>query len=254
MKRNFVDYHSHLLPGLDDGALDLGDSLEMARILAGFGFATVHCTPHLITGGFDNPPERVRQAARSLQRALDDHGIELRLICGTEHYLDEYLPESLPGALRVGASRYLLLEVPFRSGEELIPGMVAELQKHRLLPLFAHPERCNAFQPPAREEGMRGALAFMLGRRREPDLEGSLVAHLKDSGCRFQGNIGSFAGVYGSLVKQRAVFLLKHGVYSCLGSDAHTPQGLASILASGFEVVVEAVGEAAARELLGAEM
>jgi protein-tyrosine phosphatase len=250
MNRNFVDYHSHLLPAIDDGAVDLRDSLEMARALAGFGFGVVHCTPHLITGAFENPPERVRQVTRSLQRLIDDADIALRLVPSTEHYLDEFLPEKLPGALRAGASNYLLVEVPFRSGGELVPAMVAEFKKHGLLPLFAHPERCRAFQPPAQAEGVRGALSFVLGRRKELDVSGSLIVGLQKSGCRFQGNLGSFAGVYGSQVQQRAIFFLQQGVYSCLGSDAHTPQGLSAILSEGFDVVAATVGVPAAIELL----
>jgi protein-tyrosine phosphatase len=250
MNRVFVDYHSHLLPAIDDGAGSVADSLAMARILSDFGFAAVHCTPHLIKGGFDNPPDRVRQATRSLQRTVDEAGIALRLVPGTEHYLDEFLPELAHGALTVDASRYLLVEAPFNSGAEMLPQLVAELHKQKLLPLFAHPERCSVFQPPLREEGMFGALSFILGKRREADLQGSLIEELKAAGCRFQGNIGSFAGVYGSVVKQRALLLLQQGVYSCLGSDAHTAQGLADILASGFETVAAAVGEPAALKLL----
>jgi len=250
MKRVFIDYHSHLLPGIDDGAVDQNDSIEMARALVAFGFATVHCTPHLIKGGFENTPERVKQATRSLQRALNEAGIALRLVPGTEHYLDEFLLEMVPGAVTVGSTPYLLVEVPFRCGGELIPALVSGLRSNGLMPLFAHPERCSVFQPPVREEGMRGALSFVLGRRKEPDLEGSLILNLKEAGCRFQGNIGSFAGVYGSVVKQRAILFLKQGVYSCLGSDAHTSQGLAAILSGGFETVVAAVGESAALRLL----
>ena len=251
MNRNFVDFHSHLLPCIDDGAVDQRDSLEMAGILAGFGFTTVCCTPHLIKGGFENPPERVRQGTRTLQRILDDAGVALRLVPGTEHYLDEFLPEMLPGALTVGSSRYLLLEVPFRSGAEMVPAAAADLIKQGLLPLFAHPERCLAFQAPL---GNAGRFSFMLRRRKEPDLEGSLISSLKQAGCRFQGNLGSFAGVYGRAVQQRAVFFLKHAVYSCLGSDAHTSQGLADILSTGYEVVVATVGKYAAEQLLEGEL
>jgi protein-tyrosine phosphatase len=250
MTREFVDFHSHLLPALDDGATDLRESLEMARILASFGFTTVHCTPHMIKGGFENTPQRVRQATDSLQRRLDEAGIALRLVAGTEHYLDEYLSEQVPEALTVGASRYLLVEAPFRSSGELLPAMVASLKQRGLFPLFAHPERCRVFHPPVREEGVRGALSFVLGRRKAPDLEGSLLFSLKDAGCRFQGNLGSFAGGYGSEVKQRAVFYLTQGLYCCLGSDAHRPEHLEDLLSSGLEVVVAEVGEAAAHELL----
>jgi protein-tyrosine phosphatase len=250
MNKAFVDYHCHLLPGIDDGAVDPAESLEMARILAGFGFATVHCTPHLIKGGYDNPPERVQQAMRSLQRVLHEEGVALRLVPGTEHYLDEYLPEMVPGALTVDSSRYLLVEVPFSAGAELLSPLMDSLNQNGLLPLFAHPERCSVFQPSLREEGVRGALSYVLGRRKEPDLQGALILRMKQAGCRFQGNIGSFAGVYGSAVRQRAILFLKHGVYSCLGSDSHTSQGLAAILYSGYEVVAATVGEAAALKLL----
>jgi len=247
MNRNFVDFHCHLLPCLDDGAIDQRDSLEMASVLAGFGFTTVYCTPHLIKGGFENPPERVRLATRTLQRILADVGIALRLVPGTEHYLDEFLPGMIPGALSVGSSRYLLLEVPFRSGAEMVPPLTTNLMERGLLPLFAHPERCRAFQAPL---GKGGVFSFISKWRNEPDLTGSLITSLKESGCRFQGNIGSFAGMYGSEVKRQALFFLTEGVYSCLGSDAHTSQGLAKILSSGLEEIVEVIGEAAAWQLL----
>ena len=251
--RNFVDFHCHLLPSMDDGAIDGRDSLEMALALAEFGFATVHCTPHRIAGSFENPPERVRLATESMQRMLDGAGIALKLVPGTEHYLDEFLPEMVPGALTAGASRYLLVEVPFRSGADLVPGLVSGLASHGFSPLFAHPERCRSFQP-VRDAGLRGALSYVLGKRKEPDLEGSLLATLKQTGCRFQGNLGSFAGAYGSEVQQLAVFFLKQGVYSCLGSDAHTPRGLAALLAGGWEVVVDTIGETAASRLLEGEV
>jgi protein-tyrosine phosphatase len=250
MNRNFVDFHSHLLPAVDDGAVDQSDSLEMARALAAFGYTTVHCTPHLITGAFENTPERVTRATRSLQRVLHEAGIALKLFPSTEHYLDESLAAKLPGALTAGAHPFLLVEVPFRSGPELVPVLVADLEKHGLKPLFAHPERCRAFELPEHAEGVRGALSFMLGKPKEAGFQASLIASLQAQGCRFQGNIGSLAGVYGTAVQQRAVTLLKFGVYSCLGSDAHTSRGLAAILSEGYRVLVETVGEPAALRLL----
>jgi protein-tyrosine phosphatase len=253
MAKTYIDFHSHLIPGIDDGSVDPADSIEMARILATFGFGTVHCTPHLIKGGFDNPPDQVREGVARLRRVLDGAGVEMKLVAGTEHYFDEYLSQMLPGALTVNGSNYLLVEVPFRAGGDLIPAMVAHLRTQKLFPLFAHPERCSAFQPPFKDEGMLGAITSILGRRKEPEFEGSLIMQFKQSGCRFQGNIGSFAGVYGSEVKQRAVLFLKHGIYSCLGSDAHTSHGLGEILAGGLDLVCATVGEQAMRDLLEAK-
>lgn len=250
MDKNFTDYHCHLIPALDDGATDASESVAMARILAAFGFTTIHCTPHMIKGCYENDPARVTQATRSLQALLDDAGVALRLIPSTEHYLDEFLIDQLPGALMAGASsRFLLVEAPFKSGSEMITAMAAGLRNRGLAPLFAHPERCSAFDPAVRSEGLRAAFPFF-GRKNEPDMEGALVLKLRGSGCRFQGNLGSFAGFYGSDIKQRALLFLKHGVYSCLGSDAHRSERLASMLSAGLEAVVAAVGEEAAYRLL----
>jgi protein-tyrosine phosphatase len=247
--RNYIDYHCHLLPAVDDGSANVRESLEMARILAEFGFATVHCTPHRIKGCYDNHPAKVVEATQSLQQLVDEAGIGLRLIPGTEHYLDEFLLEQVPEALTV-ASRYLLTEIPFRSEGEMIPAMVSWLNERGLAPLFAHPERCNAFEPPLREEGGRGILSFMRKPQKRPDMEGSLILKLARSGCRFQGNLGSFAGIYGSEVKERALLFLKQNVYSCLGSDAHRSESLPAILSSGYETIAGEVGEEGAKRLL----
>ena len=250
MNRNFTDYHCHLLPALDDGSTDLDQSLKMARILSVFGFTSVHCTSHRITGCYDNAPETIVSATFSLQRLLNAEGIGLRLVPGTEHYLDEFLPELLPGAGTVATSRYLLVEVPFRCGSEILPATVSTIFESGLTPLFAHPERCAVFEPGVKEQKPRGALSFLQKSRNVLDMEGSLICTLMHSGCRFQGNLGSFAGAYGAEVKQRAILFLKNGIYSCLGSDAHRSERLAATLAAGWQTVTEAVGEETACRLL----
>lgn len=250
MTRAYVDYHCHLLPGIDDGSPTLRESLEMARILAGFGFAAVHCTPHRIRGCFDNHPEKVVEATAVLQRHLDDAGISLRLIPGTEHYLDEFLIEQVPEAL-TAAARYLLIELPFRAGAEMVPAMVASLANCGRAPLFAHPERCKAFDPPLLEERGGGIFSLIRKPQKRADMEGALVMKLLAGGCKFQGNLGSFAGIYGSEVKERALLFLKHDVYSCLGSDAHRSEGLHSILSAGYETIAGEVGQETAGKLLG---
>ncbi|MBJ6799064.1 tyrosine-protein phosphatase [Geomonas propionica] len=251
MTSEFTDFHCHLLPALDDGAVNLRESLSMARTLSSFGFATVHCTPHLIRGGYENEPARVIRAVQLMQRRLDDEGIHLRLVPGNEHYLDQYLPEMLPTALRAGNSRYLLVEVPFHSGPELLRPMVQTLASHGLAPLIAHPERCSAFDPARARGGLWGALAMVLGNEPEPQIdEGSEIVELKRLGCRFQGNLGSFAGYYGYEVRERALLFLRHGLYSCFGSDAHRGEKLWEMLTAGYAVVESVLGEAGTRELL----
>ena len=246
-----IDYHCHLLPALDDGASDLAESMEMARILADFGFSTVHCTPHLIKGCYENDPAKVARATQTMQGMLQEAGIPLQLVPGTEHYLDEFLPQLLPGALTFGRASALLLELPARGGTGLLQVMVSQLVSQGKQPLIAHPERCSAFQPAAdHKTGRRNPLGFLFKKRAEEAAPGDrLMQRLQKSGCRFQGNIGSFAGVYGREVKERALTFLRQGCYSCLGSDAHRARGLAETLAAGYRVIVSEIGEAAAQEL-----
>lgn len=250
MEKAMIDYHCHLLPALDDGATDLDESLKMARILYDFGFATVHCTPHRIKGCFENDPARVTRTTEILQCLLHEAGIGLQLVPGTEHYLDEFLPELLPDALCFGADKTMLVEVPFRGGSEMLTVMLSQLITRGRQPLIAHPERCAAFAPaiPA-SGGFRGAFSRILGKAKEPECEDSLVHILKRSGCRFQGNLGSFAGIYGKEVKDRALLFLREEIYDCLGSDAHRSEKLPEVLAAGSEAIAAEVGAAAAAEL-----
>ncbi|WP_224982455.1 tyrosine-protein phosphatase [Geomonas agri] len=250
MGSDFVDYHCHLLPALDDGAVDVKESLDMARTLSSFGFGTVHCTPHLIRGGYENDPGRVVRAVHLMQRRLDDEGISLRLVPGNEHYLDQYLPEMLPKALRAGGSRYLLVEVPFHSGPDLLRPMVQTFAGHGLSPLIAHPERCSAFDPVRPAVGLRGVLSLVLGKEPELDLEHAEIVELKRLGCRFQGNIGSFAGYYGYEVRERALLFLRHGLYSCVGSDGHRSEKLWEMLVAGYAAIESVLGETETGELM----
>lgn len=245
--KSFTDFHCHLLPAVDDGAVDLDESLEMARALAAFGFSRVHCTPHFISGGYQTLPSRVVQLTASLQAKLEQQGVELTLHPGTEHYLDDGLLPHLDSPVIVGATGRILVEVPFRCDAEHVRRLVDVLLQRRLKPLIAHPERCSVFTPPPRRIRSR-----FFGSRKDRDL--SLFQELLSAGCGFQGNLGSFAGVYGPQVRERALEYLALGGYLCLGSDAHQPEGLPHLLQEGYRCITESVGEDAAKALLRGDL
>lgn len=252
MGKQYRDYHCHLLPAVDDGSADLDESIVMAQILSEFGFATVVCTPHMIRGCYENNPFRVMNGVTALQQHLLDAGLDLKLLPGCEHYLDEHLPELLLESVHARPEeRTLLVEVPFRDGSEGLSSMMETFYRFGLTPLIAHPERCRAFDPQVREYGLQGALSFVMGRSRGTELtdEASVLA-MQRAGCMFQGNLGSFAGRYGGEVRERALLFLRHGIYSCIGSDAHRPEGLAEMLEEGKAAIVSEVGEESAHELL----
>ena len=254
MNNEMIDYHCHLLPAIDDGATEVRESVAMARILARFGFTTVHCTPHLIRGGYENLPERVTHLTGTLQSILDHEGIALRLVPGTEHYMDEFLPMYLQDSLTCGSPGRLLVEAPFLVEAEALQSMLSGIFRRGWSALVAHPERCAAFHLPIRKDGVLGRVVRLLGARQGTDQQETLIGRLRQSGCAFQGNLGSFAGNYGKEVKQQAIELLRQGIYSCIGSDAHRSTNLENTLTIAYRVVAAEIGDTATGDLFSGRM
>lgn len=218
-----IDWHCHILPGLDDGAKSLDESLAIARELAAVGIKTVYCTPHCMRGVFDTTPAQVRDGMANLQGELDRAAIDLHLEPGMEYSLDEFFPEELDRLLPLGETGMVLLEAPNLADPRQLKELLFQVNRRRFIPLIAHPERSPIFQflP---ERGFLQRLKNRLSRH-DADLGGqaSLLHELKSMGCRLQGNLGSFSGYYGSGVKNQALVLKSAGLYDCYGTDVHHP-------------------------------
>jgi len=254
--RHWTDWHCHLLPTLDDGANDLAESLTMAEILAEAGFTQIHCTPHSIPGVYEASAIRIRQATRDLQEAINRAGIPLRVFAGSEYYCDEFLPAQLDDPLSLGDSNILLMEAPLRATPTLLSSIAYQVTLRGYTPLFAHPERSSLFQTTekAKSPSLLGSVLRFANRKFRNQLPASnleletansdhdLSSLLRSLGCRFQGNLGSFAGIYGEQVRKAAIKNLQSGLYDCLGSDAHASQGLADWLRRGLREVESHVG------------
>ena len=109
-----IDLHSHILPGVDDGAQTLEDSLEMARKAISQGITHLMCTPHHNNGKYNNPAEKVIQGVADLQKELDQRGLELTLLEGQEVRLTEFL---LSAIKRCGADVLSSAESGARSSD-----------------------------------------------------------------------------------------------------------------------------------------
>ena len=152
-----VDIHCHILPGVDDGAPSMEDSLEMARMAADSGVTDIIATPHCNLPG--NGPKNYRSA--SLRAAFsrlqqDAEGIPLRIHPGAEVFCTPELPRLLDQRQlqTLGGSRYLLVEFYFDESAEFMEQCFRDIRHRGLVPVAAHPERYNAVQrDPARLEG-----------------------------------------------------------------------------------------------------
>ncbi|HWR59939.1 MAG TPA: CpsB/CapC family capsule biosynthesis tyrosine phosphatase [Thermodesulfovibrionales bacterium] len=258
---NYHDYHCHLLPGLDDGPKDLAESVDMASVLCSLGFTAVVCTPHLVKGTFENDVGKVQDAVATLQETLTKNKIVLTLHPSVEYRLDEHLLSLLDYSMPV-RENVVLIELPrYLQPEKLLEFAYTIIQQKKLRPMIAHPERHTLFDDVSENgklrdflvtlsSGLKSLRTNLKSRDRDENRKDFLVERLHQMGCFFQGNIGSFAGIYGEQVRKRALRLLQMGFYDCLGTDAHCSHNLAVWLDEGMKVVARAIGEERLTSLL----
>lgn len=193
-----VDLHSHILPGLDDGAVDLEASMAFARAAAADGTETIVATPH-VSLSYDTPPAAIHDGVESLRAALREAGVELELAAGAEvaaSRLSELDDETLH-SLCIGQGPYLLVESPY-SAAPFFDEQVFGLQTRGFRPLLAHPERCPLFQ------------------RDRARLE-RLVAQ----GVLCSVTAGSVSGRFGRAVRRFTHDLLRAQLVHDISSDGH---------------------------------
>jgi protein-tyrosine phosphatase len=238
-----IDWHCHILPGIDDGSESMEQSLAMATALAAAGFTEVYCTPHLMKGCYEVENDRVRLGVVELQEALRQNSIPLSLKPSREYCLDEYLLDYLKDPLPLGDSRMILVEIPPRITAEHVQTLMYKVVRAGFKPVIAHPERCDLLEPAIRREGGRGLMGMLKsmisgGRdRRDEQSESTgnpLLDYLHDLGCSFQGNLGSLSGFYGRQVQSVAEALRSRGVYDRYGSDLHAPEHAGKVLQATF--------------------
>ncbi|NTV68219.1 MAG: phosphoesterase, partial [Chlorobaculum sp.] len=193
-----TDYHCHILPGIDDGASTLDESIQMARLLAEAGFNSVHCTPHLIKHLYDASNAAVQRSIKELQAALDRKGIALKLLAGREYCMDNHFHEYLDDLMPLEGTRYLLIEIPSGSYQGMILETITAIRRKGLIPMIAHPERCRLL-----DEHQHHKIPKSLGFFRRNTIRGrieleysyqqiGLLDWLSGIECCFQGNVGSF--------------------------------------------------------------
>ncbi|TZF91231.1 tyrosine-protein phosphatase [Cognatilysobacter lacus] len=216
-----IDLHSHLLPGIDDGAVDLAMSLAMARIAAADGIRTVACTPHIYPGMYDNDAPGIRRAVAALQREIDEAGIDLRLVEGADAHLTPDLVADI-AADRVptlAASRYLLLEPPHHVAPPHFEDALFELMAAGYVPVITHPERLSWVEQ-----------------------EFNVFQRLASRGCWMQITAGALTGRFGRRVRYWGERFVGEGHAHLLATDAHHPERRPPLLAEAREAAARLVG------------
>ena len=213
-----IDLHSHILPGVDDGARTLMEARELARLAAADGVEAIAATPH-VRPDFPTTAELMEEGVAELRADFEAEGIPVQVLHGGE--IDVGLlwaipPEELARLTIAQTGRYLLLEFPYRTWPLALDSAVSGLVQRGITPLVAHPERNPEVQDrPARVEA------------------------LVEAGALVQVTAASLDGRLGRAAQATAKRLLELGLVHTLASDAHGPH----IRQAGLAAAAEAVGD-----------
>jgi len=200
----WVDLHSHILPGVDDGAKTLSDSLAMVKYASEMGVTHIVATPHY-SDLFPTTPENRDAAFKLLKEAVCEAGINVEIICGWEvSYTDVHIKRILDGEdLSIaGSKNYVLIELPNGINKPAVIEGFFSLMIEGTKIILAHPERNSLIQQ---------------------DID--LVKELRFRGVKIQVDAESIVGVHGQSAKRLTFELLKRDEVDVLGSDAHVLNG-----------------------------
>ena len=193
-EKTMIDFHTHILPGVDDGAKGVEESLALLNMLADQGVTTAFATPHFIPSRSETPERFLHRRTTALERLPKDLPIELLVGAELTYYPGISRMSSLLD-LRLQGTRILLLEMPAERWSDYTVGELTELtHSSNILLMLAHIERFIGYQ------------------------KGNVIDSLVASGVIMQSNASFFAE---RKTQSKAIKLLKRGWISVLGSDCH---------------------------------
>lgn len=190
-----VDIHCHILPGVDDGAANVQQSLKLLQYLEDVGFQEIWLTPHTMEE-FQNTRESLLQSFDAFRQHYSG-SISLNL--SSEYMLDSAFCRNLEtnNLIPLGKDQtHLLVETRYLYGPQNLQELLLAVYKKGYSPILAHPERYVYMD--------------------EDDYE-----DIKLKGYNFQLNLNSLSGYYGSDAQQNAHYLLEKGLYDFVGTDLH---------------------------------
>lgn len=195
-----VDFHSHLLPNIDDGVKSFEESAQLIVELKQLGIKKIITTPHTIAGHYPNTSEIILNKLGELKSYLISQKIDIQIEAASEYYLDETLLNKLKNneKLLTFGDNFLLFELSYINASALLDEAIFEMQLKGYTPILAHPERYNYYNASVDK-----------------------YEEIKNKGVYFQLNINSLSGYYTDFSKKTAEKLIDANLIDFVGSDTH---------------------------------
>ena len=196
-----VDIHSHILPGVDDGSVDINDSINILRNAEKFGYTAVVATPHYIEGSYIANNKAKYKLIEVIKNEANRQNINIEIYFGNEVFVTENIKDLLYNdkVYSINNSRYILIELPRSEGTYGLQSCIFNLFSIGYIPIIAHPERYSFVQ-------------------KNPN---KLIDYI-EQGVMFQLNSGSLLGCYGKSAQKTSKILLKHNMIHFIATDTHS--------------------------------
>lgn len=217
------DLHSHILPGIDDGAADLEESLQMCKMAYQDGIRTIVCTPHV--GKFPNTEEIILSKTNELRERIGQQNLGINLLSGAdfEFHPDIFFLVENKSIFTINNSRYLLLDIPYFLIPPNIERRIEHLISKGIVPIISHPERCLQIQ-------------------QDPSILYSIVK----AGGITQITASSLTGKMGTKAKETATLMLKRNLAHIIATDTHGLTKRPPVLSEALDFASGIIGKDAA--------
>ena len=203
-----TDWHSHILPGVDDGIQSMKESLATLELYGEIGIKEVWLTPHIMED-IPNTPEHLNSVFKELCSLYKG---DIKLNLAAENMLDNLFYENLKkgNLMTIGPQRdHLLIETSYFNPPMSMENTLKAIMSEGIYPVLAHPER----------------YFYMTDKD---------YRKYKDMGVKFQLNLPSLTGSYGSEVRKKAEYLQKNGYYDYSGTDIHSLEYFKKVIEKCF--------------------
>ncbi|MEL6922094.1 MAG: CpsB/CapC family capsule biosynthesis tyrosine phosphatase [Pseudomonadota bacterium] len=223
-----IDIHTHLLPGIDDGADDLAMAVAMAKIAESDGIKVLACTPHVKPPRYPNVGKDIRARVEKLHNELQRARVDVSLVAGG----DIHIAHDLLSSLRDGVapclhdSRYFLFEPNHTVLTPRLDALCSELFNAGYKPVLTHPER----------------LVWVPKHY-------NLIKKLYEAGVVMQVTAGSLTGAFGTRVYQLSRRMMDDGIVDVVATDAHNVTARPPILSRARDWIAAEYGEIVAKRL-----
>ena len=217
-----IDFHNHIIFGVDDGAKDIQQSIKMLKEAEEAGITDVILTPHYMEEYYEVGAKAIQKRIEIINQEKEKNNINVVLHQSNEIYITSDIVSLLKKkrVSTVAKSKYVLMETPMMQEPMNFKQVIYDLKSNGYIPIIAHPERYAYVQE-----------------------EPKIVYDLIQEGVLFQSNIGSIMGLYGSDAKKTLKKLLKHNMVHFLGSDSHRPDTVYPKLEKALKKIEKIVPE-----------